>query len=270
MSFEDVLIHIPDSGAWPRHCVQAARLAQLFGSRVTGIEVFEPLPMVSPAETPALLLTLQQEASEQVAAARGAGPSFAARMKELGVEQSDWTVAEGQIPATLALAGGTHDLLVLGVGESPSAMPESLAEVIVAARMPCLVVPGNVPPGRFSLDKVAIGWNGSIEAMRAAHAALPLLRRAEHVVVLAGETRDYSSVVQRRPEFDIVKYLERHGIRAETHRMADDAVHEAATALHAGLLVMGAYGRSRFSERILGGATRRALWNATLPLFLQH
>ena len=87
---------------------------------------------------------------------------------------------------------------------------------------------------------------------------------------LAGETRDYSSVVPRRPEFSIGRYLERHGIHAETHPMADDAVHEKATALQAGLLVMGAYGRSRFSERILGGATRRALWNATLPLFVQH
>jgi len=40
--------------------------------------------------------------------------------------------------------------------------------------------------------------------------------------------------------------------------------------MRADLLVMGAYGRSRLRERILGGATRRVLSQATLPVLMQH
>jgi nucleotide-binding universal stress UspA family protein len=36
------------------------------------------------------------------------------------------------------------------------------------------------------------------------------------------------------------------------------------------LLVMGAYGHSRFREAIFGGATRDLLEGATVPLFLAH
>jgi nucleotide-binding universal stress UspA family protein len=38
----------------------------------------------------------------------------------------------------------------------------------------------------------------------------------------------------------------------------------------AGLLVMGAYGHSRFREAILGGATRDMLEAAEVPVFLAH
>jgi nucleotide-binding universal stress UspA family protein len=40
--------------------------------------------------------------------------------------------------------------------------------------------------------------------------------------------------------------------------------------MDAELLVMGAYGHSRFREAILGGATRDMLENAQVPVFLAH
>jgi nucleotide-binding universal stress UspA family protein len=36
------------------------------------------------------------------------------------------------------------------------------------------------------------------------------------------------------------------------------------------LLVMGAYGHSRWREMVLGGATRSILAQATLPVLLMH
>ena len=38
----------------------------------------------------------------------------------------------------------------------------------------------------------------------------------------------------------------------------------------ADLLVMGAYGRSRMREMILGGATRHILSHMTLPVLMSH
>jgi nucleotide-binding universal stress UspA family protein len=38
----------------------------------------------------------------------------------------------------------------------------------------------------------------------------------------------------------------------------------------ADMLVMGAYGRSRFSEWMLGGATRHVLTWADIPVLMRH
>ena len=43
-----------------------------------------------------------------------------------------------------------------------------------------------------------------------------------------------------------------------------------ATDINADLIVMGAYGHSRFREAILGGATRYMLEQAKLPVFMAH
>jgi nucleotide-binding universal stress UspA family protein len=40
--------------------------------------------------------------------------------------------------------------------------------------------------------------------------------------------------------------------------------------VNADMLVMGAYGHSRFREAIMGGATRDMLENAQVPVFLAH
>ena len=45
---------------------------------------------------------------------------------------------------------------------------------------------------------------------------------------------------------------------------------DAAEMRKAGLLVMGAYGRTRLTERIFGGATRRMLCDVTIPLLMTH
>jgi nucleotide-binding universal stress UspA family protein len=48
------------------------------------------------------------------------------------------------------------------------------------------------------------------------------------------------------------------------------AVLAAAGDVGAGLLVMGAYGHTRFREWVLGGVTRHVLAHAALPVLLRH
>lgn len=57
---------------------------------------------------------------------------------------------------------------------------------------------------------------------------------------------------------------------AESGDDAGPALMEAAHLQRADLLVMGGYGRSRFSEWMFGGATRHVLGQSSLPLLLRH
>ena len=49
-----------------------------------------------------------------------------------------------------------------------------------------------------------------------------------------------------------------------------DVSHISATDIDADLMVMGAYGHSRFREAIFGGATRSMLEDARLPVLMAH
>jgi nucleotide-binding universal stress UspA family protein len=116
-----------------------------------------------------------------------------------------------------------------------------------------------------------IAWNGSVEAARAVSAALPLLHNAAKVTVLMFANQGGSS----EPGADIAQYLVRHGIEVEVKVCppASDAGHailSEAAKLQADLLVMGAYGHSRFREMVLGGATRTILSELPLPVLMTH
>ena len=74
----------------------------------------------------------------------------------------------------------------------------------------------------------------------------------------------------------LCQLLVRHGVQAEVSVLArtlprvSDVLARHVRDLDAGLLVMGAYGHSRFREAILGGATRDMLEAAEVPVFLAH
>jgi nucleotide-binding universal stress UspA family protein len=80
----------------------------------------------------------------------------------------------------------------------------------------------------------------------------------------------------RLPELDIVDYLNHQGVSAHARDLSDSdtdagaAILKAAAESGADLIVMGAFGRSRFKEWILGGATRHVLENMTVPVFMAH
>jgi nucleotide-binding universal stress UspA family protein len=144
----------------------------------------------------------------------------------------------------------------------------------MASHLPAIVVPANVREAK--LDCVALAWNGAPEAVRAIHAALPLLKRAARVVLLRGEQRNAFLDITWKPPFEIDTHLRRHGIAFDERNIgADDehageAILEAAGKVDASLVVMGAYGRTRFSEWALGGATRHVLHHTRVPVFMRH
>lgn len=254
----------------------AMRLAASFEGRVTGVFVCpSPVGTMPPYDAPQLFSTIIEEIRELEEQACGGGAAFGARAAELSVRKALWQVAEGSLASVLAHLGNWHDVVVLGRDPDTSVgTAATLGSAVLGSRMPCIIVPPGVSEPRF--DCVVLAWNGSPEAIRAIHAARPILARAKRVVVLAGERREHFSEMGWKPEFELDAYLHNHGLAFERRDLetpdddAGKALLAAASALHADMLVMGAYGRARFSEWIFGGATRHVLVEAEIPVFLRH
>lgn len=166
------------------------------------------------------------------------------------------------------------DLVVMAQpGEEPAFGEGYLLDALLfGSGRPMLLTPAG--RGRaLNLGKVIVAWNDSAAAARAVGDALPMLQRADavEVVTISESGSDFAESAGR-----LLRQLQRHGISA-THRALDgsgrpvgEVLDGHARASGADLLVMGAYGRSRFREFVLGGATRTLLSRMSVPVFMAH
>src|SRR5690606_23871612 len=162
------------------------------------------------------------------------------------------------------------DLLVVGQPDPKEKVPgepgDTLHYVLLHSGCPVLVVPcENL--AKTVAERIVIAWNGGAEAARAVAAALPLLRKAKSVQLLAfvPEHATDEEVVATGTA-DIAAHLSRHGIAVEIiHKRSDDDVETGLELLthmedvDADLLVMGAYAHSRLRQFLLGGVTGSVL-----------
>lgn len=162
-----------------------------------------------------------------------------------------------------------HDLTVVDAEPEAINLDRGLIEALLMdSGRPLLVV----PPGQdvFRAERIILAWDGSGRAARAAADALPFLRTAEAVEVVAiiGE--------KDLPGADIVPYLSRHGISANARTLPalDGDVAETlrthATRSQADLIVMGGYVHSRLRELVFGGVTQSLLKQSPVPLFMAY
>jgi nucleotide-binding universal stress UspA family protein len=130
------------------------------------------------------------------------------------------------------------------------------------AGRPLLVAPAAVK--WLDLRSALVAWKDCPEARRAVADALPLLAKAKEVTVAGIAEEEGGRATVRRQAEDVVAWLSRHGIsaRAQVPERSGNAVEQLeriAADTGAGVVVAGAYGRSRFREWVLGGVTQHLL-----------
>ncbi len=160
-------------------------------------------------------------------------------------------------------------------GEGRGAELELVVEAeLFDARVPALVV----PPGRApdpDPKRILIGWNQSPEALAAVRAAMPALVAADAVHVAVVDPPAHGPE-RSDPGGLLAQYLAHHGVKVEIDVLArtlpkvSDVLRRHARDMQADMMVMGAYGHSRFREAIFGGATREMLEKAELPVLMAH
>jgi nucleotide-binding universal stress UspA family protein len=193
----------------------------------------------------------------------------------LGKEDVSWSYEQSTADPTHSLVshGALSDVIIVGRSRhNQTAAYAALAtfgDMLKASRTPIMIYPDeqkNFDP----VGPVVIGWNGSFEAANALRAALPLLKQASAVHIVAIDEERAIDF----PSLDASEYLSRHDIHSDlisetkgSHTVAEKLV-AVALARQASVLVMGAYGHSRIREYWFGGVTRSLLQQCPIPLLL--
>jgi nucleotide-binding universal stress UspA family protein len=121
---------------------------------------------------------------------------------------------------------------------------------------------------------IVIAWKDCREAARAIHDAMPLLKAATSVRLIAVKGEDDPRYFGQAAMERMVQHLRACGVPAHPHVItagpkgaAPSLLGEAADS---DLIVMGGYGHWRLSEWLFGGMTQYMLKNAAIPLFLSR
>ncbi len=273
---KDILVNLPLRANEDRTTAFAASLAGYFGAHLTGI-AFMYWPLFACVQMGA---AEQQFIKEHDAAAKKSADAAVERLAfEIRRELVSWNTHQISVPADeapgqFAEITRAFDLAVVAQAEPEfGAMDELIAEAaLFQSGRPILLVPRS-QIAQFKLDRIAVLWDGSVSATRAIAGAMPFLHRAHTIdlVSILGE-RD---VRQELGGSDMQKHLSRHGLNVESRhlQMLDDisaTILNYAAETRPDLVVMGAYGHSRFREFVLGGATRGTLKNMTVPTLMSH
>lgn len=191
---------------------------------------------------------------------------------------SEAAVAQlGALNGLVAARARFNDLVILPKPFGPARGQEDEAVVEAAlfeGQAPVLVLPDS-GLGDSLGKRIVVAWNQSSEALVAVRRALPLLTKAETVDIAIVDPSSHGSE-RSDPGGPLSQFLARHGAQAEVSVLAKTMPKVSEVLLRhvhdrsADLLVMGAYGHSRFREAILGGATRAMLENADVPVFMAH
>ena len=187
----------------------------------------------------------------------------------------EWRLEKGFADQILPLHARYTDLTIVGQSDPDTediALTRGLPiRTVTESGRPLLVIPYI---GKFDAfaKRPLIAWNGSREASRAVHDAMPLLQRADTVSVLSINPPEDAHIAG----FDISAHLARHGVKADAMRTLSgdisvgDMLLSDCADLGADMIVMGAYGHSRLREFVLGGVSQHLLETMTVPVFMAH
>lgn len=160
-------------------------------------------------------------------------------------------------------------------GELNTVEAKAIEGALFDSGRPVLYVPRVDAPSVLG-QRVLIAWNARREAARAISDALPFLMNAEEINILIVDPVIGDDDHGEEPGADIAPVLSRHGLDvsvssvASAGRPVSQVLLDMARDLDIDLLVMGAYGHSRFRQNIIGGTTREMLESSKVPLLLSH
>ncbi len=258
----------------------AALLGLAFDSYLEGFTLSPALSPFMAADAMGTMVLYQEDAQDNGENAVKARQAFLDAMQAHAIPETTGTGkgphfgwhAETHGDDFIGNIGRAFDITVLGRPGSKYGQPRgtTLEAALFESGRPVLIAPPE-PPRQFGKN-ILIVWNGSTETARTIAFALPLLARADRVVVLTVE----GSSVSGPDGADIVTFsgdkllgCEARSVELEGRGIGETIL--AETAAHGSdLIIKGAYTQSRLRQLIFGGATREIIAETTLPVFMAH
>ena len=279
---KDLMVHLDDTTEDEVRIAHAEAIATMSDAHLTGIytNLLPDYGMVSAGDATGAAIAALVRVEEQ-ARLEGAEASkrFNERFSRLPVanELRRIDASPGEMVGHVVTEARWSDLFVATCpyrDDAVSGWDEVLEAVLFEGGHSVYFVPPGAKP-RAQLNRVLIAWTDTRQAARAVAEALPFLRASSDVELVVVES-EREMKARGYVAADIAAHLDRHGINVairpveQGKRSVSEALLGQALERSADLIVMGAYGHSRWREWIMGGTTREMLQASPVPLLMAH
>lgn len=279
--FKDLIVHLDGTEEDHIRLAQAEAIAGRFEAHLTGLYT-NPLPeyayVLAIQSTlapmgPVLAFEQQIRKEGDIAVAR-----LKERFKKITAENEVRRIDAGAslLPRLCASAARWSDLFIATASYRGEASPgcDALVEaVLFGSGQPIYLIPEQFK-GSGAVRNVLVAWRDTRESARSLAEAMPFLRVATNVHLVTVERARQED--EHEDPINITTHLRRHGAKAKVssieagRRPVSEALLQEASKMAADLIVMGAYGHSRFREWTIGGTTREMIARANIPILLAH
>lgn len=273
--YRDLLVHVDGSVPGRQRVQFAVDLATRMSARLSGLHVTPPAE-VPPRYKPSLVPDMAAEVSAKLTLDASAAAVIFSEEALQRLVDACWFEAAGDVVYGISERARYADIVILGQYERQGAAqshPLPIAHsVVLQCGRPVLVVPAGAQPS--PLANIAVAWDGSREAVRAVHDALPLLRLARSVQIvemIAPAAADGGIDWQ-----NLSAHLANHEVEGGANALQITTTEEHTSLQkqiedgHYDLLVMGGYSHAMWREFIFGGATQSILLSSKIPILVSH
>lgn len=264
MTYKSLLVHVDPGAAQVAALRSAVDLADAFDASVLGLgaEAIAPLGVVVDGGYAAAEAAWINARREQIT--QNLKSAEAHFRRAIGARPHEWRTTWSPPTEAVAQVSRAADLIVIGKGRPGPVDPSravNVGQLVVTAGRPVLLCPSAAE--RLPPRSALVAWKDTRESRRALADALPLLKRADDVVILE-VCSDADAGCATARTLDIVSALARHGVSARPRTAVKsastgEAILETADRLGSALIVAGGYGHSRLGEWVFGGVTRTLL-----------
>jgi nucleotide-binding universal stress UspA family protein len=239
-------------------------------ARLLGVKATLPYT-VAPEFVGSLIETIDSKSEQELKDAHKAAEQLCGR-ENLVADLQSTLVSHDEALASVRLHGRLNDISVVDAPYNYYALGRSIVEeLLFHTGRPVIVVPQGA--ATFRASRILVAWDGGERAARALHNAMPLLRAADRVEIVAVQNDKDPSVLPRGSE--LAPFLARHGVTVDVVALdmtdgAGKAILSRARTTAADLIVMGAFAHSRLRQFVMGGVTESMLTEAEVPVFMSH
>jgi nucleotide-binding universal stress UspA family protein len=277
MTIRDVLLPLlgdPSPGVISA-IAKCVNVASSFDAEITALAIEEDVSV-----RPRVMISADLELPDQVkntTDAQGLLRAFDAAVAEIGTRNVQRFVhlMAGDAPEHIARCARLKDLSIVPIKPDDDRAERVIERLIFQSSRPILLCPQELAaelPVNF--DRIIVAWDHSAPAARAVGDALPMLRRARDVQVITAT--DDNTLAEQQSGAAMIRHLAEHGIKASFEMVRIDGssigkiLEAEVKARGIDLLVMGAYGHSRLSEWVWGGATKTIIGRPPCWVIMSH
>ncbi|WP_024520630.1 universal stress protein [Bradyrhizobium sp. Tv2a-2] len=271
--FKDILAHVPSDASAAGVIGSAISVARLFAAHIDAVAAVEHSDARhGTADASASGLQTIVAFEDTAGAAAGTLLQFEAAAKQAGLSYGKRLIADhsDKVDRMLARASRLYDVSIIAQPDPATVNTAQPQAMLFDSGRPVILIPRAHRTG-IALDRIGVCWDGGRYAARALHDAMPLLELAGCIDIIA--INEPGARLEASAEA-LASYLARRRLNARVEQPKADhlgiyhAIMVAAAEAGTKLLVMGGYGHSKAGRFVLGGVTRDALKEMSLPTFM--